>query len=471
MNQIEEFRKAIEPYKDGWKSIEIRAACFLTNEKWVNLGARIILSEQSRENIPIINQLPQFPRFKTFQEVYEISELDNFLIELEKGGAISIIGGSDITPKMNNNGGKTTTPTFSFFKSYATSYIKHDSQFILLRVSESNNIFSSIDKEYINKELHICNIPYRGLNDLFQNFIEVLDQYYSIPEPPFIEVVAPIKVRLITSDCKLSGNEITICAEAIGYDDLKDISIGLIEYYQNKPVNRRRVTLPEAKWVKKGSNRTMKKEIKGSVITSAEIFLRFRGEYINDLIVKDPSAVLENPRIKIYNHFDANLTILMQYLESSDANIFEKGIALLLYFCGFNTGSYGLMKGKRGISSIQDEIDIIAFTPDNSTTGSYIIAGECTTQDINANEKISKLSRRVKEIQKLLPEFTIIPLIFTTLENDHILELDVKKAEQEGIGVAAKENIVELLEMAKQMTWLQKQQDKILTYIRKLSEG
>jgi hypothetical protein len=112
------------------------------------------------------------------------------------------------------------------------------------------------------------------------------------------------------------------------------------------------------------------------------------------------------------------------------------------------------------VKAINEEIDLIAFVPPSN----YVLAVECTIKDLDVNEKLSKFSRRVKELQERLAEFSIVPLIFTTLERRKISESDLKKANTERIGLVASEEIQHLIEMTRQ----QRQPNEVLVYFQNL---
>lgn len=124
---------------------------------------------------------------------------------------------------------------------------------------------------------------------------------------------------------------------------------------------------------------------------------------------------------------------------------FEIGVGLLFHFCGFNVGPYGRVKALQA-KSIQEEIDHLVFAP----PGNRIVAIECTKKDLDIDGKLSKFSRRVKELRDLLPGFDIIPLVCTPLSKTRIATSDIQKAGKEHMGVIAAEEIQAILEMAGQ---------------------
>jgi len=102
MTELEKFKTAIQPYYDGWKSIDIRSVSILAYKKWVNLGTRLILSEESVKSPPQGELLPVFPNFSTFHEIRDIKELDSLLSQIEKG-ILTVTGKEIHFGKIQNN--------------------------------------------------------------------------------------------------------------------------------------------------------------------------------------------------------------------------------------------------------------------------------------------------------------------------------------------------------------------------------
>jgi len=291
-------------------------------------------------------------------------------------------------------------------------------------------------------QLRSLEFPYDGLDDLLISFLEVPKPSWGrVIESSLVEVIAPIRLRL-GDGCKLYKGKLDIYVEAVSYEKLDDITIGLIEIGNNS--QRRSSHVLTKTDCKKVENRfIIHKKMSVDEAYSVIVFLRFRDNALDMRVIVDPSLLLKNPRILAYSHFDENLNVLKDYLEGKGKGPlkeFEIGVDLLLHFCGFNVGYYGQIK------RIQEEIDLVAFVP----TSNHIIAVECTTKDLDVNEKLSKFSRRVKELQERLVKFSTIPLIFTALERAKISKSDLKKAKDERIGVVAAEEVQRLLEMAGQ---------------------
>lgn len=461
MTELEKFKTAIQPYYDGWKSIDLRSVCILAYKKWVNLGTRLVLSEESVKGPPQGELLPVFPNFSTFLEIRDIKQLDGLLSQIDKG--ILTVTGREIHIGKIVNNDVVVDPSGSWFYTNRRSsrWPSIDFEFptiVLGRRGESihnllHNHDEAIGQEDLEWQLRSLIFPYDGLDDLFVSFLGFSKPSWGrVTESASAEVIAPIGIRL-GDDCKLFQGKLDIYVEAIGYEKLDEISIGLIELSGNDSLRRSSNALAKTDWVTVKDRQIGHKEITVDDVSSVVVFLRYRSNTLDMRTIGDPAFLSKNPRILAYSHFDENLNVLRNYLDGKGKD-FEIGVGLLLHFCGFNVGPYGQIKG------IQEEIDLIAFVPSSS----HIIAVECTTKDLDANQKLSKFSRRVKELQERLMEFSITPLIFTALERGKISESDLQKANTERIGVVASEEIQELIEM----TMGHKQPNEILAYFQKL---
>ena len=67
-------------------------------------------------------------------------------------------------------------------------------------------------------------------------------------------------------------------------------------------------------------------------------------------------------------------------------------------------------------------------------------------------------------MQEILPDFSIFPLIFTSLKESDIGEFDISKAKSENIGVVVQDGFNILLDMAKD----QKEPDEFITFFENL---
>ncbi len=451
MKDIDKFREAIRPYQDGWKTIDIRTVCFLAYEKWINIGTRIILSEKATADPTDHIILPAMPNFRALHIVRDIADLDGLLDHIQTG--MLTISEKEIHFGMvEANEVKVDPPSFHFQQARrGTKYFHGEYPHMSLDHSGAafHHLLNTHDQALLQDELdwklRSLETPYNGLQDLLINFLGTSRSTYGPIQSSFTEIVAPLGLRL-GNESTLSNGKITVHVECISIPKSDNISIGIVALSGTSPANRISQSLDRSDW--RGSAGVIHKEISVGAASSAIIFLSFKGEALDMQTVNDPAALLKNPIILAYNHFDQDLCVLKDYLlgkGGDQSKDFEIGIGLLFHFCGFNVGPHGRVKALRS-RSIQEEIDHIIFAP----SGIHIIAIECTKKDLDIDGKLSKFSRRVKELKDLLPTFSVTPLVCTPLSKTIIANSDIQKADKEHIGVVGAEEIQTILEMAGQ---------------------
>ena len=246
MTELEKFKTAIQPYYDGWKSIDVRSVCFLAYKKWVNLGTRLILSEKSVES-PLQGELPHMlSSFSVFHEIRDIKELDSLLFQIENG--ILMLTGKEIHLGKIVNDNVVVQPSGTWFYTNRKSgrWPSVDFEFptiVLGRRGESiNNLLhnhaEAIGEEELDWQLRSLGFPYDGLDDLFVSFLGFSKPSWGrVTDSASVEIIAPVRIRL-GDNCKLYQSKLDIYVEAVGYEKLDEISIGLIELSGNTPLQK-----------------------------------------------------------------------------------------------------------------------------------------------------------------------------------------------------------------------------------------
>lgn len=465
MNELDRFRKAISPYWDGWQSIDIRTVCILTYEKWINIGTRVILSQDVVTAPTDLAMLPSMPNLCALHEVLDIAEFDGLLAQL-MAGKLKVSDREIHFGTIEGNEVKTAPPNFQFQQARrGTSYFQGEYPYLSLvhwgqgLHNMLNNHEQAPTQDELDWKLRSLKTPYNGLEDLLLHFLEVPRPAYGGIPSVLTEVVAPLGIRL-GSNSTLADGKLTVHVESSGDPKAAHVSLGVIALSGISPVNRIACDLIKDDW--SGSPATVHKEIPIGTASSADIFLSWQGNALDIQTVNDPVLLLNNPRIMAFNHFDQDLIVLRGYLlgkGGDPSKDFEIGVGILFHFCGFNVGPYGRVKALQA-KAIQEEIDHLVFAP----SGRDIVAIECTKKDLDIDGKLSKFSRRVNEVRELLPAITVIPLVCTPLSKSIIATSDIQKADREHIGVVAAEEIQAIFEMAGQ----NKEPQEILEFLRGL---
>jgi len=438
--EIEKFKNIISPYKDIWKSIELRVVAAEDNQKWLNLGTVITLRTQKLEECSPHPGLPNPPSLKTLHVFYNIPQLDTMLNTLQEG--VLQIEGTEVHYKQIE-GRDLKSPHHLSYHSLdrGDRYYPTVAEYKTFFLSGRGSGIGQERLEKFNDLLRTGVYPYDGLRDLFEHFLQMAKEF-DPPTTDFINILAPLPVRL-HERTRISEGKLEILIDADRAINLSEISVGLILFGRDTPVDRSKVDFTVDDWISSNGLYKSSKEVDVSNCPLIKVFLSYRGLLVDQEELYNPAAVPENPRILVHNFFDQDLKTFSSYLRGEGKNPsedFELCIGWLLSFCGFSPLHYGLAK------RISEEIDIIAFSPATNE----VIAAECTLRDIDVNSKLAKLSRRVKELQAVLTNWNVLPVIFTALESDKISSANLETAKKEHIVVTSRQETIYLLEMAEQ---------------------
>jgi len=448
-NELIRCKDLVEKYSDFWKSIEIRGVAVLIEGKWVALEMAIKLSA-AEEVVPTETCADlDLPWLRIIDTTLNISALSNLFQGLARGlldvGEVIYLG-------IPTEDGKGRPLSFWFRKFERAHYqfAKDTPSIVLQATFSANEILAKLPEysldngRFFDDQLKMAKTPFNGRADFIGRFLGETHSPMGATDMGRVTLFGQLPFGFARK-CGLNKNNLVLEFQPNKIQDvLSEVNLGVIGYDGAIPLVRAQY-LGSNLCHNLANGNSITLPLKAHTqITAADVFMIFREEVIASVKVEDPTVITDNPRVLLYEQYDQDLKVIKEQLSSEDAARFESGVALLMHFCGLNTAGYGLIKGKRGISGIQDEIDIISFVGERS-----VVAVECTTKDINTSDKISKFSRKIKNVKELLPDYSVLPLIFTGLELDKISAQDLSRAKTEGIGVLAIENIMGLLAFAR----------------------
>lgn len=224
--------------------------------------------------------------------------------------------------------------------------------------------------------------------------------------------------------------------------------LGYCVYSGGKPITRACVSGGKMKWLPAG-NSLQKGETTLEVPSGAVIncFASYMGIAQHHGWIHDPKTA-QNPRRAMFSVFDPELAILQEMLAGCGkrrGSDFETGIRWLFWMLGFSVADIG------GHSKTSDAPDLIATTPNG-----HVVVIECTTRNINHENKLSKLERRSLDVRRRLEDsgnrhFRVLPLITTCLTREDVTG-DLVEAERRRICVLTNENLTSLLQRTYPLT-------------------
>lgn len=435
---VREFLKDILPYRELYNSLDVRLLAYRLRDVWINIATKITLQTCSPADLKLERKLPELENLKVIHTICPARKLETLLDELSKAKIClnkseTLFGRLDengIIPQLylRNSIYSRNRPGFHGEINYKT--------FILADRGTSIHMIIK-DQERIEWQLRAWNPPYNGLNDLSINFLRSGRDLDS-NNATFIEIVAPTFIKF-GDERKFEKDELILEVDHPQNVKLENVQFGIVRRSMKGDINRYLYGM-KGYIVHHDDRKTFfRKKIRGC--QSVQVFLKYNKDVADSVEVLSPKSAQFNPPLAVQKQFDHNLknlqTLIRGDKDRHGINL-EAGIPLLLSITGFQCLPYALTK------KMQDGPDGIAFIPG---LGQGLIY-ECTTGLPDTKNKLSKLSRRFRELRKKNPTLDLRPVIFTSAESDVIPDIEKDKASREGISIVGREQISEIFKAA-----------------------
>ena len=424
---IEEFKKNIEPFKNQWRSLDIRVIAAKSEKDFKNVATRIRLLPDPPGKIHIRNNLPSLESLKVIHEVWEMDKLNDLFGSLANGilklrdleiHYKKIDGSSDFSP--------------SFYKNQkGERFSSSPKDWTYYSIISGGERFSF--NRDINEKLKGLDTPYNNLQELLLDFD--LPTVGNIDNSK-IEIEAILGLRIL--DFKWDEHKVLkIQIEVMPFWDPIDIDIGLIYRFQSGITQR---VSQEINGMNLDEGGKAEIELTPPLdFHEATILLRTKRTVVDEIIIFNPTL---NPMVNIYESFDKNLERLRSQLSliGDNSGGFEKAVESLLFFCRFFPAPFINEIRQKGRLDIQGA-DILAINPQED--GVFVV--ECTTGPMDI-DKLEKLRYRTQSLVNL--GYKAHPVIFTTAVNEAISDEVIRKGQDDNISIITKEDIQVLLSMA-----------------------
>lgn len=444
MTGLASFRHYVDRFSGSWSGITVRSISIEQPDGEFVLGATIALTDGGTFfdiSTPAVLPLGMHAR----QQNLSFDRLPSVLNDLSAGNIefgdqrliFGKVEGQAIRP--------VDKPSFSFeFNRLEArgSWLRPQMDWPYLAASATGdqlfNLFGQSrwkSKEELEWELRGLEHPFESFDDLVSSFLGLprtsgLDRYGSC----FILLIAPISIRL--SRCHIAEADLQLAVEKGERVDLVEVEIRAIESGVDGPVSRSSIRLPGSGILSTNVPKS------NATVSHVAAYLCYRGVVIDAIEANDLRALKFNPRVNACELIDADLEFFKLCLlgKGKDKGTdFETAIAFLLHFLGFSVAHYGR------VERYKDGIDIVAFTPEED----LVLAVECTLQEPDVKNKLSKLVRRSSELsEKIGQEKQLISVLFTALSRERLAKGDIERATNERIVLLASEDAETLLSMA-----------------------
>lgn len=447
--QIEAFKNTVEPFLDQWRSLDIRLVAIKSQEAarspFQNAAATITLSPSPLNEVTQIQDLPDLDWLKAIHEIRPIGELDSILSALATGKAIVI---KDIEVAFTSDNCST-----SFYKyQRGEGYTSSPKDWTYYSLMLDSKFAPTLDPRRADEELKGGDIPFVSLDELIRGFPLWRPRWESYRSYlGMLEINAPCGIRI--ADTRWENQVLRIAIDRAPYWEFKDIDLGLIYNFGPDFKQRRSERIENSTF---GAEDKVEIELRlPADLRAVTILLRTKRNTVDQTTVYHPEL---NPRLKLYEIFDKNLEKLGSWfsLEGESSENFEKAVETLLFLCGYSIVPCVRHFRQDGRLDIRG-IDCLAV----DAKGNLLVV-ECTTGPIDS-DKLEKLRYRNNSVRN--SGFNGSAIVFTTATRESISKDIMKKAHDDKISIAAREDIEALLSLIKRNAHLDEVMDLLDRYI------
>ena len=441
---VETFKKNIEPFLDQWRSLDIRVVAMRgeknSESSFQNFATTITFLPSLPDVAKLHNDLPDLGWLKAIHENRPIEEFESIISKLDTDGAIKIketeitfvSKDSSVWFGKNQRGERYTSSPMDW-----TSYsLTLDSKFARI-----------FDPRKTDEELKGAESPFLSLDALIREFPLWRGGWGNFVGLCQINAVFGMRI----AESRWQNKKLKILVERTPAWDFKEVDLGLIYTLKSGSKFRKSQQVEQLTLNEEGG---LEVEIEPpDDLVAATVLLRTRKNAVDETIVFHPAL---NPKLSLYELFDKNLERLSQWLsvESDSSGNFEIAVESLLFLCGYSIVPFVRNFHQQGRTDVRG-IDCLAVDPRRN-----LLVIECTTGPFDT-DKLEKLRYRNNSVHDSGHDG--IPVLFTTLARASVSNDAVRKAQQDKISIIAREDIEALLSMAKRNVYL----DEITDFIYK----
>ena len=300
---------------------------------------------------------------------------------------------------------------------------------------------AGIDGALLDNELRTLPEPYDGIDSVARFCVGYPHQVMRGAHNVAYHILAPLEVLMVLDECSFRSGELHYAITAGSKAATGRAKLGVFAWKGEEIKHQVSVDLSNEGWVEFDGEFSCEGDVRLEGASSATMLLSVLGYTVHRHTLVDYAAGGTNPRVSAYEPFDPDLTALKKSFahtgEKSDR--FEAAVARLFRFLGFDV--------EHLTSPISDAVDVIAI----SETSMVLLAVECTTGDINNKGKLGGLITRTKEIEateRFKGHHEVFSVLATSLEAKDISRAGMRAAWEDKVAVLAREDLLELLEMA-----------------------
>jgi hypothetical protein len=443
LSEIEEFRARLKKFRKLWKGLLIRASWSTVKGKDVALYINVSLETAGPSELPKAAHNPTVKGFTAIWEPRPSDDIDSFLDDLKKG--VVSVAGRQLHVGFFDKEGKWVTDRQTFqggFYKKGGNYVDPERL-----AGASMWMHGAKIEEVTNQRLTLTDLkdrwnvlrnPFRDGNDVVTSFFK-FGHYSDNGESAFIGVLASVPMYL-KDPIGFDGESFSFGVTAPKTTDFGKLTIGEVVTRTDGPSVRKSSRPPIKAYKEESGALVLRRTTPARHVTNSYVILRYDGVPLDEKSVENPSPTRMNPAIEVHKTFDPDLKTFEEFLyREKQENAFEHALSWLMTFCGLPPLVYGTSK------KLKPEIDLCVC----SAAHRAIVGLECTIDQPNIKEKMSKLYHRCQNIRAALPDYQVIPVVASRLKFSDVPPTEVSNAEKNHIALLTEEKLRKLLQMAK----------------------
>jgi hypothetical protein len=443
---VSRFGEEVNALLSDWKSIDLRVVASRSGDRWIYGAVRAVL-DSTDPSVPTRQDLPAIDGLLVAHERWDIRRLPDLLdslssYQLQVQGRTIAVENANTSPPMS----------YSFeqlSRREAVQRLGISSYTFYLQSWWAQQMIEGDLRLTLDTKLRVGEHPWDGTEDLLRNFVGVSPNYIGPTPSKLVEVIAPVSVWI--ADATFSGSDgMIVNVEKSPTLSGTELGLSSIGYVAGEGQVRFRAF---QKSVVDDTHLTFKVTFPKTV-QSATAILTYHQLDVDSAKIFGKG---KNPRLVMLRE-DKPEDYLISLKDEKD-KLFEDRVSLLLHFLGLSPGHYG--------RAYQDNADIVAF----SNSGDWALNVECTTRDIDLNDKLSKLATRTKLLAAYMSGVSVYPVLVTRFPRVLINETEKDKARVENISLVTADEFDTLMRMAIECAEVAKVRDYILGLIPGANPG
>lgn len=455
---INRLLQAIDPFRDIWRSVEVRYSILEDSGQWCCLSTRMLFSARDLGAMTP-ETFVDIPRIRAGRFSIPASEGFSALSSLRTGrlrvGPLDVLLAS-VVPKSSPltlnpyswwfEEGQLSTPRSEIRYNDLTSY---GHGFTLLGTGEqiarsiNHNEWSTLGRSMISGEP-----PVIGFEDLAEAFLRRVSPF-TPSHPVALSVVAPLYSRFEEPDVA-RGESVSIIMSGPPTSRPADFQLVVLKRVMGDLMRDSYVLGEDDRFGPEPRSSGAAIQLAKPVsVTEADwlgAYLLFRKLAIDQLAFPLPAPHSANPRIRVLQALDEGDRRVRELLAGNkkslkDNSRFEIGVSWILQFCGFQVLLADLSGQKLSEGGFSD---LIAFVPLSKS----VVICEATIDTITVDRKLVKLAHRTESARSVLQDdgVEVIPVIATA--NQLVTEPERTEAASLGIAILSLSDLNTLFEMA-----------------------